>query len=152
MAPTRPRTGTAGFNLSRPSPSGRFRFFSLPHQSQPPDRDQMARSHPPPTVQTRRRADFPRRCPWPVMSHTANRAPKPHTRCPYAKRRTRQTLWLVAHLQSIVKAGCPDASWFPDGRCTMLKNRRPTMIARCVNQLRSQSPCSDEHHHATYCD
>jgi hypothetical protein len=118
----------AGFNLSHPSPSGRFRFFSLPRQSQPPDRDQMARSRPPPTVQSRRCADFPRRCPWPAMRHTANRAPKPHTRRPYVKRRTRRTLWLVAHLQSIVKAGCP---------------RRPVVPRRPMHGDEESSPDHD---------
>src|SRR6187455_2020313 len=33
--------------------------------------------------------------------------PKPHTSRPYARRRTRRTLWLVAHLQSVIRARCP---------------------------------------------
>jgi hypothetical protein len=32
--------------------------------------------------------------------------PKPHTRSPYPRRSIRQTLWLVAHLPSVVRASC----------------------------------------------
>jgi hypothetical protein len=50
---------------------------------------------------------FPAAAPMAGDEPSGQPSPKPHTRRPYVKRRTRRTLWLVAHLQSIVKAGCP---------------------------------------------
>jgi hypothetical protein len=42
-----------------------------------------------------------------AMSHTANRAPKPHTRCPYAMKRGRQTSWTVSYMESLRQRRSP---------------------------------------------
>jgi hypothetical protein len=42
-----------------------------------------------------------------VMSHTANRAPKPHTRRPYAMKRGRRTSWTVSYMESLRQRRSP---------------------------------------------
>jgi hypothetical protein len=88
-------------NPSRPSVDQRLQFSSPIHS------------------RTRRHRSPGAAAPWPAMSHTANQAPKLHTRRPYAKRRTRRILWLAAYLQSMVKASWPRYAAAPrQGRCS----------------------------------